>query len=1047
MVRFITVLSAGLLLSMVFHAPLSAQISVKMMKPASDSIARHLSLRAAVAGEVGIDTFYINKRQRQLDIHLSDDIADYPLRDSDIQYFSEKISDCLPSDLQQYRIQLYVKDKDITRLCSGFYSGREYRQSKHERSNRNKTWILDATLPEIPSEGLSGRNIALWPGHGYYYSHVEDRWKWQRAPFFSTIEDLLPQSYIISFLAPMLENAGATVLLPRERDLQRIEIIVDNSDPFYTERSGDSRNAWEDAPMPGFGHTGEYCGTGLNPFEQGTARMVPCNIKSPSTATYIPYFPETGDYAVYVSYQSVNQSSTAWYTVRHSGGEAQFKIDQSMGGGTWVYLGTFRFSKGETGQGVIIRNNAEESDGRGVITTDAVKFGGGMGNTLRGGTVSGVPRYAEAARYWLQWSGFPEEVYSLNEDNDDYRDDYMSRGEWVNDLCGRLGIPVDLALALHTDAGSVLNDSIIGTLAIYKEESEGRTDYSDGRPRIIARELSDIVQTSIVEDIRSCYRTDWTRRAVWDRSYMEARVPDVPTVLIELLSHQNFSDMSCALDPEFKFIVSRAIYKGILKYLTYTDNAGYCVQPLPVKDFSVSIIDRKNDRAAVHLEWEPVHDPLEPTAVPDSYIVYKRISDTASAAYGNLPGFDSGTPVKGTEYTDDILPGRIYSYKVVAVNKGGKSFPYIPESEETLVVNGFTTVSSPAPMPVCDSVTAGFDFRADHGTPYIIDCSYIGEQFEYLRQREWIHDDRPGFGASYMDYGPAPVAGNSFDYPRIHGLALMRAGLSFSSTSMNSFLNKEQTEIEQYTMLDLIFGKEREGFLSEKLYDILSDYCTAGGAILVSGANIGKSASYDSGRKYSGTRLLEDAASAARTTAGMLAQLKDSLSRYYGTQTYSRLIPEIETAMSELEALSLRIENNIGGDILSLHRESDPDFIANRLAADIFGYGWSNGSATSTGLVRTVSNSGGLFADSTHTVNFKTIPNPDIYCVESPDAVLPSDDRAFTFMRYCGSNTSAAVAYDGDYRAVSMGFPIEALTSQQQVDDLMREVIRFLLRD
>ena len=69
---------------MVFHAPLSAQTSVKMMKPASDSIARYLSLRATVAGEVGIDTFYINKSQRKLDIHFSDDISAYPLRASDI---------------------------------------------------------------------------------------------------------------------------------------------------------------------------------------------------------------------------------------------------------------------------------------------------------------------------------------------------------------------------------------------------------------------------------------------------------------------------------------------------------------------------------------------------------------------------------------------------------------------------------------------------------------------------------------------------------------------------------------------------------------------------------------------------------------------------------------------------------------------------------------------------------------------------------------------------------------------------------------------------
>lgn len=1037
----IVMLSALLAVSMSFSA------AAQTLQPAADSINSRLSSRASTLSRISIDTFYVLKKPKTVKVILSDDIKDYPLRDSDLEYFSRIVGEYLPSGVQEYGIQFYVKDRPLSAYSSGYYSGRKYTTGTRSGQDGKRTpWISRISLPS-PGEGLYGRNIALWPGHGYYYSHTEDRWKWQRAPFFSTIEDLLPQSYVISFLAPMLENAGATVLLPRERDLQKNEIIVDNTSPYYTERNGDSRNGWQDAPGPGFAHTEDIYDSGVNPFAQGTARMVGCSLRNPSSATYIPYFPETGDYAVYVSYQTVRQSTNAVYTVRYSGGEASFSVDQRMGGGMWVYLGTFRFSKGETGQGVIVRNNAEESGGKGVITTDAVKFGGGMGNIRRGTGTSGVPRYAEAARYWMQWSGFPEEVYSLNDGNDDYRDDYMSRGEWVNDLCSRLDIPVDMAMALHTDAGSVLSDSTIGTLAIYKEESEGKIHYSDGRPRITARELADIVQTSVVEDIRAFYRTDWTRRALWDRSYMEARVPDVPTVLIELLSHQNYPDMQCALDPQFKFIVSRAIYKGILRYLSYVDDKPYSVQPLPVQDFGIRIDNRRKDGALVRLSWAPRQDPGEPTAVPSSYIVYRRIADTAAAAAGNIPGFDGGTPVTGTEYTDNIQPGRIYSYRIVAVNGGGLSFPseilsagYIPESEEVLVVNGFSSVSAPAPFPVCDSVTAGFDFRADHGVPYLQDCSYIGEQFEYLRQKEWIHDDRPGFGASYMDYGPAPVAGNSMDYPRIHGLALMRAGLSFSSTSMGSFLNRDY-EPEKYPAVDIILGKESSDVLNGRLYSRLADYSRNGGNLLISGANIGKLSAYDSDRSYAGTEMLREALSSVKAAAFMMEVLRDSLER----TADSTLLSRIDAAAVQLMEIAGNAALDLNEDIIALHRESDPDFIANRLASDIFNYGWSNGSASTSGLVRTVPGPSGMFADSTYTVSFRTRPNPEIYCVESPDAILPSDDMSFTFMRYCGSNTSAAVAYDGDYRAVSLGFPIEALTSQQQVDDLMREVIRFLL--
>ena len=45
---------------------------------------------------------------------------------------------------------------------------------------------------------------------------------------FCTTEDLFTQSFIIPYLIPMLENAGANVFTPRERDTQKQEVIVDN---------------------------------------------------------------------------------------------------------------------------------------------------------------------------------------------------------------------------------------------------------------------------------------------------------------------------------------------------------------------------------------------------------------------------------------------------------------------------------------------------------------------------------------------------------------------------------------------------------------------------------------------------------------------------------------------------------------------------------------------------------------------------------------------------------------------------------------------------
>ena len=79
-----------------------------------------------------------------------------------------------------------------------------------------------------PDKGLSGNSIALWHSHGYYFEMNLDRWEWQRARLFGTVEDISVMGYVLPYLTKMLENSGANVFLPRERDVQTREVIVDN---------------------------------------------------------------------------------------------------------------------------------------------------------------------------------------------------------------------------------------------------------------------------------------------------------------------------------------------------------------------------------------------------------------------------------------------------------------------------------------------------------------------------------------------------------------------------------------------------------------------------------------------------------------------------------------------------------------------------------------------------------------------------------------------------------------------------------------------------
>ena len=70
--------------------------------------------------------------------------------------------------------------------------------------------------------------------------------------------------------------------------------------------------------------------------------------------------------------------------MNYSGGSKEFTVNQQMGGGTWIYLGTFPLESGysDTEPIVTLTNETDGTPGT-IVTADAVKIGGGMGNIAR----------------------------------------------------------------------------------------------------------------------------------------------------------------------------------------------------------------------------------------------------------------------------------------------------------------------------------------------------------------------------------------------------------------------------------------------------------------------------------------------------------------------------------------------------------------------------------------------------------------------------------------------------------------------------------------
>ena len=70
--------------------------------------------------------------------------------------------------------------------------------------------------------------------------------------------------------------------------------------------------------------------------------------------------------------------------------------------------------------------------------------------------------------------------------------------------------------------------------------------------------------------------------------------------------------------------------------------------------------------------------------------------------------------------------------------------------------------------------------------------------------------------------------------------------------------------------------------------------------------------------------------------------------------------------------------------------------------------------------------------------------NPDVYCVESPDGLTPSGKGSAAFMRYTDSGITAGTCKEGNgYRTVCLGFPVEALESEEDINEIITLTLEF----
>ncbi|MEP0861971.1 MAG: fibronectin type III domain-containing protein, partial [Ignavibacterium sp.] len=357
----------------------------------------------------------------------------------------------------------------------------------------------------------------------------------------------------------------------------------------------------------------------------------------------------------------------------------------------------------------------------------------------------------------------------------------------------------------------------------------------------------------------------------------------------------------------------------------------------------------------------------------EKYIVYTRIDDG---------GFDNGRLIDSTSVIiENLEAGKIYSFKVTALNKGGESFPSEILSvgiskknpQPVLIVNGFDRVSPPASIE--SPKFMGFFNIIDEGVPYMYDFGYTGVQFNFDPDSKWETDDNPGHGASASDYETKIIAGNTFDFSYTHGKALLNNGFSFCSVSDESVWDGKLS-LTKYPFVDFIFGEEKKT-LPPKF-------------------NSPKGIDY---------QTIPDA-------------LKEKI------RTYIQLGGKVFMSGSY-----------IGSDLYT-----DADSVGIKFANEVLRIKLKTGYASRRGEVYPVNEK---FLNKNSLVKFNTELNEKIYKVEAPDEIGPVNGSEI-LLRYNENEFSAAVGFSEGRGVVVFGFPFETILDETKRNEVMKAVLDYL---
>lgn len=508
-----------------------------------------------------------------------------------------------------------------------------------------------ATFPF--GQALAGRVIAISAGHGYIYYDALGRYSTQRSntkwngcgSCRGIVEDFETHEIVVRHLVPLLEGAGARVILVRDRSYADVGAIVDDGASGYAEAG-----AFADGSSAG-GNDGDY-------------RV---SDAPDAAATFTLAAPYTGRHHLALWFVAgANRHADARLFVEAAGLRFEYLLDLQTHGERWSPIADLDLNEADPVTVTLAAPSAPVVDR--FLIADAVRIGAGRHS-------SDHPWWQMGAKPFAEYQSAPASVLT--------RGDVSVRPVYAEHF------GADIYLSLHSNASGQPDSTAAGT-ATYRYNCGTFGDHSNDPPADQCDDptgsdrLQALVHDHLVAALREDWDPDWLDRGTKVANFGELRELDrIPGVLVESAFHDNvrlpdgsnlrMTDNQALHDPRWRRAAARGMYRGVSEY--FAPGGPLLAEP------PEAIVLRRLDATSIEVAFE---------ADPDAM---------AHRAYVAIDGrtFDAGRVLETNPAIIDGLPaGSIVAVRLAPLNAAGegRASPVVaarPSERETqlLVVDAF----------------------------------------------------------------------------------------------------------------------------------------------------------------------------------------------------------------------------------------------------------------------------------------------------------------------------------------------------------------------